>query len=260
MHFKLGKRPARKHAKRLWLRNYINPSILKVDSAPPRDFGALARAASNATWSNVLGNADYGCCFWSAAFRHGMARQASVGTLANLDPQAATGSVLDAYSGATGFNPSDPQTDQGTDALSGMHYLQQTGIAMPDGTVHKIGSYAWINPQDFEELLMAFNLFDGLMLGLEFPASWEEAQVWDIVSDPPVGGHEVIGTSDITVNPDGIWINTWGFERIITRPAIAHYADEIAVIIAPDMFGQDGKSIAGFDAERLQADEQAMAQ
>lgn len=259
MTFKLGKKPARKSAKRLWLRKYINPSVLKVDTAPPRDFGALAVAVAPDAWKSFLGNDVYGDCFWAAAFRSAMSRMASVGELEPMSSEGATKSVLDAYSAATGFNQNDPSTDQGTDALEGMNFLQQTGIVMPDGSTHKIGSYVWVNPQDYEELLMAFNLFDGIMIGLQFPERWEKDRVWDVTSDPPVGGHEVLGESDLSITPEGIQLNTWGFERIITRAAIASNADEIAVIIAADMFGPNAKSIAGFDAEQLRADEQAVA-
>jgi len=257
--FKLGKKPARKTAKRLWLSKYLNRSILKIDNAPARNFGGLAKAAAQAAWTDPLGNADWGCCFWSAAFRYAMARRASVGTLTDFTAQAATHSVLQAYAAATGFNYSQ-DTDNGTDALAGMNFLQQTGLVMPDGATDKIGSYVWVNPQDYETLLLAFNLFDGLMVGVEFPGSWEDAQVWDITTDPIEGGHEIFGDDD-TLHPtaDGIEINSWGDERLITPAAIAKFADEIAVVIAPDMLFSSGKSIAGFDNEQLDADEKVLA-
>ena len=264
--FKLGKLPARRDAKRLWMSKYINRSTIKVDAAPNQNFGTAANAADSAAWISGLGNYDWGCCFWAAGFRALLVKLASTGKLTNINSTDATACVLNAYAAATGFNihasldaNGNNPTDQGTDALVGMNWLQQNGFVLPDKSVHKIGSYVWINPQDFEELVLAHNLFEGLMIGVMFPESWQDADVWDIPKDPVVGGHEIFGFSDLAIVPEGIKINSWGMERILTVAAIAKNADEIAVSISPDMFGPNGKSITGFDAEQLQADEKALA-
>lgn len=265
MKHKLGKLPSRKAAKRLWLSKYLNRSTFKIDSAPNQNFGELANLSDADAWTSVLGNDQYGCCFWAAAFRSLMLKLASVGKLINISGVDATNCVLTAYAKATGFDPNasvdangNNPTDNGTDALAGMSWLQQNGFILPDQSVHKIGSYVWVNPQDFEGLLLAHNLFDGLMIGVEFPDSWQEAPIWDVPTDPIVGGHEVMGFSDLKITPEGVKINTWGMDRIITVAALAKCADEIAVSISPEMFGPNGKSIAGFDAEQLQADEKAL--
>ena len=257
-HYRLGKKPARTQAKRLWLGDYINRSIVKVDSAPNRDFGALGNTLNSEVWTNVLGNDKFGDCFWAASFRALMAKAATEGRLPAMTWRQAAASVLTAYSMQTGFNLYLPETDQGTDALAGMNFLQNRGFYLPDGTIHKIGSYVWVDPKDFEELIIAHNLFDGLYIGLEFPGSWEDAPVWDVVTDAIEGGHEVIGESDVAISPEGIQINTWGTTRIITMAALANYADEIAVSIGPEMFGSTGLSIAGFDAEQLANDAAAV--
>lgn len=255
---KLGKLPARKTAKRLWLHNYIDRSTLKIDSAPNYDFGEAAIVADADAWNDPLGNDQWGNCFWAAAVRNAMTKLANESLLMSFTAAGMTTVALNAYAACCGFNASTGN-DPGTDALAGMNFLQKTGLTMPDGSVHRIGSYVWVNPQDFETLVLAHNLFEGLMLGLEFPGSWEDADVWDVVTDPIEGGHEVFGYSDVSVTPNGIILDSWGTKRIITVAAIAQFADEIAVSISPEMFGPNGKAITGFDAERLQADESALA-
>jgi hypothetical protein len=263
---KLGKKPARKDAPRLWLSKYINRSIIKIDAAPRQDFGLATGAADADAWTSALANDTWGDCFWAAAFRALMLNLSSTGYLPTLTSAEATACVLNAYSAATGFNINAPldsngdnPTDQGTDALAGMNWLQQHGFVLPDKSVHKIGTYAWVNPQDFEELIMAHNLFNGLYIGVMFPNSWELAPVWDIVKETPTDGHEIIAYSDLAITPEGLKINSWGESRIITRAAIAHYADEIAVAISPDMFNAAGKSFAGFDSEQLLHDQKALS-
>ena len=264
---KLGKQPARKSAKRLWLSKYINRSTIKVDTAPNADFAVGTGAADAPAWVDVLANDTWGDCFWAAAFRALMINLASNNMLPAMSPAEATACVLKAYSDATGFNPNAPldasgnnPTDQGTDALAGMNWLQQHGFILPDKSVHKIGSYVWVNPQDLEELTIAHNLFDGLYMGVLFPQSWEMAPVWEMVKDPPVGGHEVIACSSLAITTDGFKINTWGETRTITPAAIAHYADEIAVAISMDMFDPNsGKSYSGFDMQQLMDDQKALA-
>ena len=257
--FKLGKRPARKSAMRLYLSRYLNRSIVKVDSAPRRNFGAivLANPMAQAAWTDPLGNDNYGDCFWAGTMREAWMRMASAGTPITYSPADAANATVAAYEAYMGHPVS--QGDEGTDALAGMNFWQQHGVAMPDGSVHKIGSYVWVNPQDADEIVTAFNLFDGMGFGLEFPASWEFLDVWDETMESPEGGHWVAGVNDVLVTPDGIEIDSWGTKRILTFAAIATKADEIGVMIAPDMFGPNGKSIAGFDAEQLQADEKALA-
>lgn len=263
---KLGKTPARKAAKRLWLSKYLDRSRFRIDAAPNRDFSVSAVAADNDAWTGALGNDQYGCCFWAASFRALMLKLANAGSLTNISAVDATNCVLTAYAKATGFNPNAPldtngnnPTDNGTDALAGMNWLQQNGFILPDQSVHKIGPFAWVNPQDFEGLLLAHNLFEGLYIGVEFPNSWMDAEVWDVPTDPIVGGHEICGYSDLAIIPQGIEVNSWGTSRIITVAALAKCADEIAVAISPEMFGPNGNSIVGFDLEQLMADEKAMA-
>ena len=258
MKFKLGKKPARKEAKRLWLSKYLDRSRFRLNVSKPADWGANALKAAPRAWVDPLGNEERGCCVWSGTFRAMMARMASLGMLGDIDPAIATQIVLNAYA-STGFDPVSGSGDNGTDPIQAMQYLHDTGFILPGNVAHKIGICTWINPQDFEGILTALQLFDGIGIGLEFAQEWEDLPVWKS-SKNIIGGHWVFGFSDLNVTPKGVKINTWGQDRIVTPECLATNGDEIGVIIAPDMFTTQGVSVQGFDYTQLLADARALPQ
>ena len=50
-------------------------------------------------------------------------------------------SVLKDYSAVTGFNPNDPNTDQGTDMQVAASYRRKTGVLDAAGKRHKVIAY-----------------------------------------------------------------------------------------------------------------------
>ena len=62
--------------------------------------------------------------------------------------------ILAAYSAITGYNPNDPNTDQGANELDVLNYWRQTGIAG-----HKIGAYVQLNASDIPHVKTAIYLF-----------------------------------------------------------------------------------------------------
>src|SRR5882757_1904530 len=112
---KLGKLPARPNAVTFKLIDYAVALLV-----PPKTFG---HQKLQTTWG-MLGNDKYGDCVWAGAAHETMLwnKEASK-TVTFTDNE-----VLSDYSAVTGFNPSDPNSDQGTDMQVAASYRRKTGI------------------------------------------------------------------------------------------------------------------------------------
>ncbi|HUO04399.1 MAG TPA: hypothetical protein VMU16_04280 [Candidatus Binataceae bacterium] len=266
MRNKLGRKPVI-WGPRLHFAKYANRSTIKLPDTKPLNIGY-----SNVVPGMLCNGPDLlnppeipygiGCCFWAAAVRAAFARGVSIGKYQghSLTEPWAVASVIEGYTGGAGFNINDPSnTDNGTDPDKGFAYLQKVGVKMPDGTYDKLGTPVAVNPRDWEEVLIAHNLFGGLYVGVQFPGDWEDAPIWDVSSSPIEGGHEICSLSDVGIDPAGIQIDTWGMSRIITPAALAQFCDQLTCVVDPAFFDPtSGKAINGFDAEQLRADEAAL--
>jgi hypothetical protein len=96
---KLGKKPARPGAVKFKLVNFLVQTKLPT---PPKVFGHQDLIAGN--WQ-MLGNDHYGDCVWAGAAHETILWNKEADRTVAFNNQ----SVL------TGFNPKDPNTDQGTD-------------------------------------------------------------------------------------------------------------------------------------------------
>lgn len=161
------------------------------------------------------------------------------------------------YSAATGYNPDDPSTDQGTDVHELYEFRKTTGIVDANGTAHKIIAYAGLTPGDFDELLVALSLFDMVGIGIQVPdycqTQFESGQPWHLVHGihPIEGGHyiSVCGATDRMTAQ----LYTWGAVQGITQPFYARYNTVAVVALTEELFNND-KSPEGIDMEKLQAD------
>jgi hypothetical protein len=163
-------------------------------------------------------------------------------------------STLDAYT-STGWDISQTDsagnnpTDQGTDPTQGFRWLQNVGLLCSDGSRLKFGPMLQINPKDWQEVMVAFEIAEGLMIGIKFPGQWESDKIWSATNSPIVGGHEIPAYSNINLPLGGIEIDTWGNSspgpRIITPAGLAQQCDQLTIIMNPDEFGKGGKKRTG---------------
>lgn len=277
--YKLGKRRASYNPKKLWIGKYINKSVISVPATLPLNMSVDATGNYSYIMTAMMANGPdplapaaiapfgIGDCFWAASVRRAALAALSVGKVLFTSEQDMVNAALDGYAStgwkiaqtdAHGNNP----TDNGTDPTQGFAWLQNTGLLCSDGTRDKISSAIAVNPADFEELIIAFNLSAGnMMIGIAFPEAWEDAAIWDETTSPIDGGHEIPAYSDLSLTPIGIQIDTWGNAapgpRIITPAGLNQQADQVTAIIALDSFGPGGTTIAGFDSEQMLADIQA---
>jgi hypothetical protein len=247
--FKLGKNPAR-----LWqapgnkfrLSSYLaGPAALPT---PPQVFGH----ESLITLWGMLANDRYGCCVWAGAAHETMLLAKEAGTAVGFSDA----NVLSDYAAATGFDPDDPSTDQGTDMQDAAAYRRKTGIVDCAGKRHTIAAYLALDPGNSAHLLIASYLFSAVGIGLSLPTSAidqaKRGQIWDVVAGSPnEGGHYVPLVGRLA---SGMLVSvSWGRAQVMTSRFFQTFCDEaIAYVSTEDLVDQ--KSPEGFSYAQLTSD------
>jgi hypothetical protein len=162
--------------------------------------------------------------------------------------------VVAMYSAVTGYDPRNPQTDQGAVELDVLNYWRKTGLAGD-----RIYAFVQVDPRNQHEFKAAMWLFGGLYLGLALPVS-AQAQVgrrWSVQRGPngqpgSWGGHAVPATD---YNRAEVTVVTWGATQRCTWGFIADYCEEAYAVLSPDWVSRlTQKAPSGFDLAALQAD------
>lgn len=199
---------------------------------------------------DMLGNDQYGDCAEAGAMHLIQAQTANTDAPLHGTLQQ----TLDLYSAVTGFNPSDPNTDQGTDLLSLLQYWKTTGITVTDANgnlaVHKILGWASLDLTSIAQIRYANFIFGGTYLGINCPQSAEDdTSNWTYqVGSPIVGGHCIPGLGQ---GADGGHIVSWGMSIPFTWEFALQYMDEGYIIVSPDWVAANGKSPSGLDLNGL---------
>ena len=249
MVFKLGKKAARPHAFSLKFSTYVDASQLPP---LPQIFGHDSLIQS---WP-MLGNDQWGDCVWAGAAHETMLLTEEAGNVSIFTDE----DVLSDYAAVTGFNPSNPSTDEGTDVHEAAQYRQITGIIDSVGNRHKIAAYLSLQPGNVTDLYLATYLFSCVGIGLQLPQSAmdqaEQNQTWDVVQgSSSVGGHYVplVGRDTNGL----LHAVSWGKRQLMTEAFLKANCDEAwAYVSTENLVNQ--KSPEGFDYAQLQADLSAL--
>lgn len=174
--------------------------------------------------------------------------------------------VIEFYSGSTGYDPSDPSTDQGGVMQDVLGYWRSTGLAG-----HKLAAYFQVDPSDEEELRSALWLFGCVNIGFSFPAfamdQFDAGQPWDLSRSPRAdtrieGGHCVLL---VGMNTGGNYsVITWGQVQEVTPRFWARYmvgnAGEAWAMADQEWVANDSSTAPGneLDVATLNADFEAM--
>ncbi len=241
---KLGKKPARLGAVKFKLSSYADLSTLPT---PPAEFG---HAAALSDWQ-VLGNDNYGDCVWAGAGHETMLWRKLAKLWYGFDDK----SVLSDYSAATGFNPADPNTDQGTDMQQAAEYRRTVGIVDSLGWRHRIVAYMALDISNVQEVYTAMYLFDAVGLGIRFPASamdqFDAGQPWSVVAGSPIeGGHYVPA---ISKQNGMLGVVTWGKLQLMEEAFLIANCDEAIVYLTVENLLM-GKTREGFALPDLLSD------
>lgn len=240
--FKLGKTKARPEAVTFKLKNFIDKSVLPK---PPKTFGH-EKFIDTYDWQ-MFANDEVGDCVLAGAAHETMLWNAEAGKTVNFTDKG----VLSDYSAITGYDPNDPNTDQGTDMSAAASYRRKTGVVDADGVRHKIVAYLAIEPGNLTELYQALYLFGAVGVGIEFPASAMDqinaGKAWSVVSRSPLeGGHYIAMVAKRT----RLECVTWGQIQPLTTGFYRKYNDESIAMISEEML-INRKSPEGFDYDGL---------
>jgi hypothetical protein len=243
MPLKFGRLPRKFNSRTLLLRDYLPKGGLPT---PPQAVG-YEYAVSDATWAqSMLGNDSVGDCVEAMALHFIMAAQSNVGSRVTFTSDQA----IQLYSAITGYNPSDPSTDQGTAITDLLAYWQSTGIYG-----HKILAWAAVNPSDIAQVRAAAYLFGGLLAGIEVTSGmmtqFSANQPWNAPFTGPVeGGH---GIPILGYGRAGQTCITWA-RRQQCDLNFWQLVDELYVVCTEDWINAQGQSPSGLNLEALQAD------
>lgn len=257
MDYKLGKTPARPDAIKFKFSKYLDKKELKLPKHP-ENFGH-ERVIARKDWG-MLGNDKYGCCVWSGA-----AHETRMwGYMGGVHGGAwfRDQDVLSDYHDLTGFNPSEPSTDNGTDMQKAAEYRRTVGIVDGHGRRHKISAYLALEPGNLEQHLQAMYLFGVVGIGIRFPNvfadQFDRNQPWAYVSDRHAwagkNGHYIP-----FVSKRGDYLNcvTWGRLQPFEVDAWQRTNDESVAYVSSEML-INGKSPEAFDYASLMSDLEAL--
>src|SRR5690242_5867428 len=247
---KLGAKPSPYDARTLRLRDYLDTEKLKA----PETWG-YDNIVKPDGWG-MLGNDQWGDCVFASAAHQVMLESRAADHAVNFT----TSGVLSDYGKVTGFNPNDPNSDQGTVILDALKFRRATGVVDAQGNRHKIGAYLQldlplIKEGAFHQLSTAGWLFGAVELGIQVPESamdeFDGRQMWSYVpGSPNLGGHDV----PLVARRKHLEVITWGRVVPVGAKFLRNYVTEAWAIVSPDFLRADGKTPAGFDLDQLNAD------
>lgn len=227
---------------KLMLKSFINSNKLPK---PPKHFGH-EDLMNQRDWG-MLGNDKVGDCAIAAKMHIQMLMSATANTNVNFSEDNA----IKAYSAITGYNPNDPDSDQGANMRDVAGYWRNTGLYDDKLVNHKIKAYVGFDPQNITELYQALYLFTSVDIGIQFPESamtqFGQGKPWKVVKGAKVvGGHDVC----IVAKRTSIECVTWGKIQPITLPFFHKYNDESFAYVSEEAL-VNNKSPEGFDAQGL---------
>lgn len=242
---KLGKLPARQDSVTFKLSNYLQLSSLPT---PPKKGGHQNLVTD---WQGMLGNDRYGDCVWAGAAHETILWNREAGNSVTFNEQG----VLSDYSAVTGFNPNDPNSDQGTDMQVAASYRRKTGVKDAPGNRHIVMAYLAIQPANVLELKQSIYLFGTVGVGIRFPKSAETQfnnnKPWTVISSSKIiGGHYIPA---VGYDSRYVYVVTWGQMQKMSWGFFRKYNDESVVYLSEEMLSAN-KTPDGFDLTQLQTD------
>ena len=242
----LGKKPARPDAVKLKFSTYA-ANLPK----PPTDFGH-DNLVSN--WP-MLKNGGPGAC-GDCVIAGGLHETQLFNAESNRFVYVNDASAIRNYSDITGYDPSDPSTDQGTDMEEAAKYRRKIGLVDGEGRRHKILAYMALDPGKLTQFYTAMWIFGAVGIGINFPAyamdQFNAGKPWVVQRKNAkiLGGHYICG---VGMHNGNIRVVSWGREFPMTPGFYQRYCDEVFVYLTEERL-TNGRSLDGFDLIALRND------
>lgn len=253
---KLGKAPATHDPRDLLMARYTKDVALPL--LPTTDLGHPDLV--KVPWG-MLGNDRAGDCVWAGADHEHMLWNSMSG---RTMPIFTEGTAFSDYSAVTGFNPADPNTDNGTNMREALNYRRTVGIVDAAQRRHKIGAFVAITPGDVTQLKMAIYLFGAAAVGIEFPSSamdqFNAGRPWTVVKGSPIDGGHYVPIVQYLKDEDMFVCITWGSPQKVAPSFLKKFMDEGYAMLTTDLLDQTTRrTIEGFDLGSLNEDLEDLA-
>lgn len=252
MVLKLGKKPAREGAYKFKLASYLT----QAPPVAPAVFGHTELVSDY----GMLGNDQYGDCVWAGAAHETMLWTAEAGSFTAFSDKG----VLSDYSAVTGFTPTDPNSDQGTDMEEAAKYRRKTGVIDGKSKRHLVDAYLELpgvsarganSPALISSIAWSSYVFGALGIGIEFPNSamdqFNAGEPWSVVKGSPIEGGHYIPLVGRRANGNFVVV-TWGALQEVTPEFLLAYVDEAVAYVSIESL-KSGKTLEGFDIAALEA-------
>jgi hypothetical protein len=164
--------------------------------------------------------------------------------------------VLALYEGACGYNPADPNTDQGGDEQHVLDFLLNNGAPIATG-VHRLTAFVEVDPRNLEDVKRIINDCGCAYIGFNVPkylmsgGMTAPGATWTLQSsDADIeGGHAVVlaGYDDA-----GARVISWGNFYTMTWEFFTQFVDEVYALCDPDWIRVTGQTPANMTVAQLE--------
>lgn len=240
----LGKKAPRLDKRTFKLNKYLSPSL----PPPPAEVSWVTHVPG---FPMYLNNSIGDCV--AAAAGHMVNQWTTYAS--GAETMVTDTDVLVTYEAVGGYQPGNPETDNGMALLSYLNYWRNMGLGG-----HKILAYASVDTENLAEVFQAIQLFGNLYIGLALPVSAQDQNDgWWVTNGGPFGdgspgswgGHCV---PVVAASPQTLTFVTWGQTMKMSHNFFADYVDEAYVVLSQDWIAKTGLSPSQFDLKTLQRD------
>jgi hypothetical protein len=206
---------------------------------------------------DALGNDVHSNCVPCGALRSIQIRRAVAAGDARRPTAEAALELYRAWSGWDGSPASDTGTPSDTAAMRWARDGVRWGEQWED-----VPSILGLDPTLPCQMRAAVALLGPVQLDLAMPLAWQsEASTWTVISGSwgqPLsrGAHRVCAGR---YDPYGVYVVTWGAERLLTWPALARYGLNAEATLSRSWLDATGRSPDGLDLDALEKESRALA-
>jgi hypothetical protein len=171
--------------------------------------------------------------------------------------------VIQFYSATTGYDPSDPQTDQGGNELDILKQWLKTPGLLGGYNLTGFAPFRATVPDSIKDSIF---ICGGAYLGINLPKTiLNQGDLWYVPAEGPVGdgapgtlgGHAVVA---VAYNSRNVVFVSWGQLFKMTYDFYSTYTEECYSLISEEWIDKtSGKSPSGFDMNALKSNMNALS-